>query len=597
MLRPQPRLKRKDSNKRASTEAGAVQGQVRAKRGTSQVLFGMLPAQTVDLEGSVWRVKRWSDPVQVPLDQTSVRGALLEAAAPWISLGNDGGLEGELRAQAAVEVVSVNEDRGVVVEQFPRQWRCRSCGRLYAQSVDVCRCGSHSLAQMQHVAYHVCGALQEPILPRCPAHHSVAVRLPGTAQAREMYFFCPDCHRPLSPHGFPFQPCACGAAEGMTRNVHRAAAVFTPQYAILVNPPDPAAAARLRASGGGARALEWVVDGLGPTRPGEGRQTYEGLVETLLQSRLSLETARHLARQAMERGEVSAGVEADLDLPDSARTRSQEEALSLASALDLGRVRIDEMAEEASPPLRSLYEGAYRDAIGEARLSNVEFLSNFPVATLAYAFTRGGSDPANTRLCAFRDRGRLRAYGTLTKTEAILFQVDPVAVTEWLTGRGFDLPIAGSPREARLNLIRALDIPRPTDQQPQALGAAALTLLHSYAHRLIRLIAVTAGVERDGLAEYLLPHHLSIVVYASSRGQFVLGALQVLFETSLHRLLDDFVHGESRCPLDPGCQAGGGACMACLHLGEPSCRWFNRFLDRRALFGPNGFLAASRERR
>ena len=58
----------------------------------------------------------------------------------------------------------------------------------------------------------------------------------------------------------------------------------------------------------------------------------------------------------------------------------------------------------------------------------------------------------------------------------------------------------------------------------------------------------------------------------------MLGALQAMFETRLDRLLDDFVHGESRCPLDPGCRAGGGACMACLHLGEPSCRWFNRFL-------------------
>ncbi len=30
--------------------------------------------------------------------------------------------------------------------------------------------------------------------------------------------------------------------------------------------------------------------------------------------------------------------------------------------------------------------------------------------------------------------------------------------------------------------------------------------------------------------------------------------------------------------------------MACLHLGEPSCRWFNRFLHRSELFGEHGFL-------
>jgi hypothetical protein len=34
--------------------------------------------------------------------------------------------------------------------------------------------------------------------------------------------------------------------------------------------------------------------------------------------------------------------------------------------------------------------------------------------------------------------------------------------------------------------------------------------------------------------------------------------------------------------------------LACLHLGEPSCRWFNRFLDRSALFGDHGFLVGAR---
>ncbi len=557
----------------------------------------MLPTQTVDLEGGVWRVTHWGDPVRLALDQTSVRTALLEAVAPWAILGRDGGLEGELRSHAPVEVVAVNEDRGVVVERFPRQWRCRVCGRLTTESVQRCRCGSTSIAQMQHVAYHSCGAIQEPQLPRCQTHHAVAVRLPGTAAAREMYFFCPECHRPLSPRGFPFQPCACGAREGMTRNVHRAGAVFSPHYAVLVNPPDPAAAARLRAGGGGARSLEWILEGLGVTTPGEGGQTVEGLVETLLQSGLSPETARDLAEQAYARGEVARGAaQGVIDLPAPIRDRAQEEALSLASALEQGRVRIDEMVESTTPPLRTLYETSYRDAIVDAGLSNVELLTNFPVATLAFGFTRGGSDPTDTTLRAFRERGGLRAYGMLTKTEAILFQLDPVAVLCWLRDAGFDLPETRDAREARLTILGAIEIPRPTEEHPHPVGAAALTLLHSYGHRLIRVLAVTAGVERDGLAEYLLPHHLSMIVYASARGQFVLGALQAMFETSLNRLLDDFVHGEARCPLDPGCRTGGGACMACLHLGEPSCRWFNRFLDRAALFGPRGFLMASRAR-
>jgi hypothetical protein len=381
----------------------------------------------------------------------------------------------------------------------------------------------------------------------------------------------------------------------MKRNVHRAGEVFSPHYAVLVNPPDPAAAARLRAGGGGARALEWILAGLGVTPPGEGRQTVAGLIETLVQSGLSPETARDLAEQAHARGEVARGAaHGEIDLPAAVRDRAQEEALSLASALDQGRVRIDEMVENTTPPLRTLYETSYRDAIVDSGLSNVELLTSFPVATLGFGFTRGGSDPTATTLRPFRERGSLRAYGMLTKTEAILFQLDPIRVLRWMRQQGVNLPETGDAREARLAILRAVEIPRPTEEHPQPAGGAALTLLHSYGHRLIRALAVTAGIERDGLAEYLLPHHMSVIVYASARGQFVLGALQAMFETSLNRLLDDFVHGEARCPLDPGCRTGGGACMACLHLGEPSCRWFNRFLDRAALFGPRGFLTPNR---
>jgi hypothetical protein len=554
----------------------------------------MLPTQTVDLEGRVWRVVRWVDPVPLQLDEASVRAALLDAVAPWAVHGNDGGLDAELRAGATVEIVAVHKERGVVVEPFPRQWRCRSCERISTERVQTCRCGSTSIAQMQHVAFHSCGALDEPRVPRCEAHREVAVRLPGTARAQEMYFYCPECRRKLS-QGFPFQRCRCGAPNGMKRNVHRASEVFSPHYAVVVNPPDPSAATQLRAGGGGARALEWVLAGLGPTPPGDGRQTVEGLVETLIQSGLSLETARELAERAHARGEVArADAQERIDLPPNARHRAQEEAFSLASALGQGRVRIDDMVENTTPPLRTLYERSYRGAIADAALSDVQLLTNFPVATLAFGFTRGGDDPKATVLRPFRERGRLRAYGMLAKTEAILFRLDPVRVLHWMRNQGLTLPEARDPRGAHLAILRAIDIPRPSDQHSGKPGAVTLTLLHSYAHRLIRVLAVTAGAERDSLAEYLLPHLLSVIVYASARGQFVLGALQAVFETDLHRLLEEFVHGETRCPLDPGCRSAGGACMACLHLGEPSCRWFNRFLDRKVLFGDRGFLRTTR---
>ena len=563
---------------------------MRVERGASQILFGLLPAQTVDLEGGVWQVSRWADPVSIPIDQATVRDALIQAIAPWQASQNDGGVSAELYGQAQILVMAVNEDRGVVVEPFPKQWRCRQCNRVVTSSGQPCQCGAKRFAQMQFVAYHKCGRIQEPRLQRCPTHRQVAVRLPGTAAARELYFYCPICDRRLSS-GFPFQTCECGASEGMTRNVHRAGTVFAPHYTVLVNPPDPAEAARLRATGGGARALDWVLDGLDGAGPGQGQQTIQGIEEALLRQGLSADFAREVAHRALERGEVGEGAtNTPLDLPDNVRNRAQEEAISLSSALEKGRVRVQDMVEGSEPPLRTLYETSYRTLTERARLANVELLTDFPVTTLAFGFTREGRDPTTSTLVPFRERGAIQAYGLQAHTEALLLQLDPLQVASYLHKRGFRVPKMTDKRMARIELMRAMEIPRPTEEQVQPLGCEVVTLLHSYGHRLIRSLAATAGIERDGLSEYLLPHHLSVIIYAAARGEFVLGGLQSVFETGLETVLSKFVYGESRCPLDPGCRAGGGACMACIHLGEPSCRWFNRFLDRRVLFGENGFL-------
>ncbi len=564
---------------------------MRVERGASQILFGLLPRQTADLDGRIWRVAHWVDPVETTLDQDSVRSALIAAAAPWTLTANDDGLERELRGRATVEIVRLNMDRGVLTEPFPQQWRCKTCGRIARSRDDRCPCGGRSRAQMQFVAYHTCGAAKEPYIPRCRTHNAVAVRLPGTATARELRFFCPDCHATVS-QGFPFQACECGGGA-MSVTVHRAAVVFSPRFAVLVNPPDPAVAARLRAGGGGARALEWVLDGMTTDDPLAGRQTLAGLMEGFRQLNLSEETVQDLARQAVKRGEVDAGDGGHVtNLPDRVREKANDEAMSLASAVSGGRTRVADMVEGTTPPLRTLYEGAYGDALRAAHLDGVDLLANFPVATLAFGYTRGDMNPGATRLVPFRERGHIRAYGSLSRTEALLFRLDPLAVHRHLVAAGHHLPAADDPRAARIALLEQIEIPWPTQEQYQRLGGDLLTLLHSYAHRAVRRLAAFAGIERDGLAEYLVPHHLGFIIYAASRGDFVLGGLQAVFETSLDRFLEDFVTGESRCALDPGCRSGGGACMACLHLGEPSCRWFNRFLDRCTLFSQHGFLSS-----
>ena len=567
---------------------------MKVERGSSQILFGLLPNQTVDLEGGVWRVSRWTDPVPIPIDQQTARNALKRAVGKWYAQNNDAGLYGEIAGNSSIEVVSVNQDRGVAVEPFPRQWRCRSCNRIEFSKRGTCQCGStRSFAQMQFVAYHDCGRLREPFIPRCPSHNEVAVRLPGTATAREMHFYCPSCGRTLS-NGFPHQLCDCGAREGMKINVHRSATVFTPHYAVLVNPPDPTEAAKFRAEGGGARALQWVLGGLEGEGPYEGTQTVAGLEESLIQQGISADFAAEMALRALERGEITQENHIEpLELPIEVRTDAQDEAISLVAALQRGRVRIQDMAASSSPPLRTVYETSYKEACRLAGLANIELLTDFPVTTLCFGFTRDGGEPGDSTLVSFRERGQIRTYGLMARTEALLVQLDPLRVVQHLKNQGFDIPEVADEKDARVEILKLARIPEIGERDPDLAGTAVTTLLHTYAHRLIRSLASKAGIERDGLSEYLLPHQLSVIVYASSRSEFVLGGLQAVFETALHEVLNVAVFGERRCPLDPGCRETGGACMACIHLGETSCRWFNTYLDRSSLFGINGYLSGN----
>lgn len=86
------------------------------------------------------------------------------------------------------------------------------------------------------------------------------------------------------------------------------------------------------------------------------------------------------------------------------------------------------MVAGTTPPLRTLYEGAYGDAMRTAHLEGVDLLANFPVATLSFGYSRGDLAPGAARLVAFRDRRQIRAYGSLSRTEALLFRLDPVHV-------------------------------------------------------------------------------------------------------------------------------------------------------------------------
>lgn len=567
---------------------------MKTTRGLSQVVFNLLPEQTVDIRGQAWKVDRWVEPRTLPVDLDVVRKELRRAIYPWSARNLDNGLAERLDHHNDVRVVAPSEDGGVRVEPFPENWYCRKCWRVEQRTDKPCRCGAHTWAQLPLVAYHECGRIETPWIPRCKEHKQVRVELSRSTAVTDLRFKCPECDRETSPGGgFPFRKCECGNGT-YSHNVHRAAVVFTPRSAVIVNPPLAAEAAALKTETGAKRVLDWVLDGMEQEKPLKGGMTTEALVANLIEQGVPEAAARAAAEAAARQGGVQPDHETpELDLPSDQETRAIEAALRLAYATASGRTRISDLAEQAGPATKPRYEVKYPAAIKAAGLASVELLEDFPILNACYGYTRGGRPAGETPLQWFRTgSGTPRIHGQLSRTEALLFRLDPMAVFDWLAVRhplGQARP--ADDRQARLAILEAAAIPEVgVDPSLDTVGADLLRLVHSYAHRVMRRFSSFAGIDRDSLSEYLVPEHLAFIIYATAHGDFVLGGLQALFEQDLAEALDDVLHGEHRCPLDPGCTAHGGACVACLHVGEPACRRFNQFLDRRTLFGASGFL-------
>ena len=259
---------------------------MKEERSTSQVLYGFLPQQTVDLRGDVWKVTEWRNALRVQnVDDETLRRELLRLVHPWETAQNDTYLAKMLRRNEAIRVLEVNPENGVEVEPFPKQWVCRNCKRLHGAADGRCQCGSQAMSSFHFVGYHdQCGILREVPLPApCAQHGQRAVRFPGASQASELRFVCPICDRLLRKGFPPNLACPCGKPGFMKYNVHRAAAVFTPRTVVVVNAPKADQRQAIAAAGGRSRALSWMLDGM------NGQVTEAGATEESLRQTLRVQ--------------------------------------------------------------------------------------------------------------------------------------------------------------------------------------------------------------------------------------------------------------------------------------------------------------------
>lgn len=570
---------------------------MREMRSNSQILFGHLPEQTVDAAGGIWKVRRWTDArIESAIDPQALREELIRAAFPWSDQNEDGGFVADLHRNRTVRVKSVNSERGIWCEPFPRLYLCRKCMRLHDTPSGRCQCGSTTRkGQLPFVGYHqACGSLKTPYVKKCPEHGQRAVKLPGTASATELIFYCPVCNKTIH-RGFG-AACDCAQGGALSFTVHRSGNVFKPRGVVLINPPRREVLQQVEAAGGGERALEWILDGM------RGRRLADAPAATSQES---------LRRMLKERGFDDATVDAmvaamptqtqvpaeAIRSPVAVQERAQHEARQIALANFESRRTIADLKESAAgSEMKSLYDVSYSKALKRAGLERVELVDRFPVLTGQFGYTRGDSTPGKSRLRTYREaNGDYTIYGELVQTEALYVRLDPIFVHKWISQRGRQLGEAPNPKAAAIAVLQDLSGPVNDLGLLNEADRLLITLVHSYSHAFIKRAAVFAGIERSALSELVLPYCFGFFVYSAARGDFILGGLQALFESELHALLDGLVDDEQRCALDPGCSDNGGACAVCLHLGEPSCRMFNTMLSRSALAGGSGYFDLTTE--
>ena len=561
-------------------------------RSPSQILFSHLPAQTSDLKGRIWKVQDWINPPTLQVDPGSISRRVLGALEPWHAKGNDDGLSVQLQQGRPIEVVGVNTEQGIKVETFPNAWMCTQCRRVgYRRG--QCVCGNKFWAQLHFVTFHECGYLGEPMIPKCPTHGSAVVHRSKSSSVYDLEFSCPTCHQKLAKGLGLGRPCPGCGQKPLQVNVHRAATVFTPWTFTMVNPARPEHLHALLADGGREKSLRWVLADLPTDRPQKLAPTRQSMIVSFIGQGLPPAAAEAAVDAAIANGAaIGAGAD-DVALPIHVKENAEASALEISLAMYEGRRAASSLpGEPIGPQLESIYIDKYPVAVHRAGLTDVDLVDRFPILRGVFGFTRGGKPPGESRVVTYTGRkGAVRIHGDANETEALYLRLDPVRVATWLQHKGLLDVAPTDPEQARLEILRNSDIPgRGDDISQETVGSAVLTLLHSYSHRFIRQLAVLAGVDRESLAEYLVPEHLGAFIYATPRGEFVLGGLQAVFETDLDRVLDLQVDAESRCPLDPGCDRASGACLACLHIGEPSCSHYNRFLSRKTLFGRDGYL-------
>jgi len=218
-------------------------------------------------------------------------------------------------------------------------------------------------------------------------------------------------------------------------------------------------------------------------------------------------------------------------------------------------------------------------------------------------------DEIDTDAAAWRNAARLSSKSldwvpaSVVRGEGIFIQFDEAHLTNWLNHKATQ-DYDASFHQAYQNWSRDKDAASKNKVVVGAYPGLRYVLLHSFAHALIRQLALECGYSVASIRERIYSHTpaspadepmAGVLLYTSAAdSEGTLGGLVRLGEGDpLNFYIQQAMEQMKFCSSDPLCAnsyaqdksraVNGSACHACLYLPETSCERSNKYLDRTLL--------------
>jgi hypothetical protein len=299
-------------------------------------------------------------------------------------------------------------------------------------------------------------------------------------------------------------------------------------------------------------------------------------------------------KQAEVRDEAEEWATDNLD-DDERRIVSEElfEYDSLVSNGDITDTTLEDLYEVADtrPDIVQSEIDQYREARDELSFDSVRLITDFPITTVVYGYSRLNPGPGeDSELNTFQAKtGDDRMFAQTADAEAVMFSLDEEQVLAWLIENDVidDWPDMDN-RQWLLSHLQEYPFYEEIDPDDEGSQEAryTLSLLHTLSHTVMNSIDALSGYSKSSLIEYLLPHTLSFVIYKHSDTDFNLGAMHTLIENRFLEVADYIQSDADVCMYDPVCEEEeNAACEDCLYISNISCDNGNHNLSRSTIYG------------